>query len=179
MNDTVHYAEHTVTKKYEGRYRLQRFLGITAFITAYVLILIVMLLIIGAGAVIWYVPLAPTAIFLTKKGIYNRFFNTEYTYTVAGGTFTLKRVNSDKYSKEIIRFKLSEASAILPYSEEYKSTVDALEPTKKIEAVSSMSAPDIYAISVNDTLIFVEGISKTVRLFSHYNKNTVAVKTRV
>ncbi len=179
MNDTVHFAEHTVTKKYEGKYRMHRVLGILCFIGFFVLLLIVMLLIIGAGAVIWYVPLAPTAIFLAKKGVYNRFFNTEYNYSVAGGTFTLNRINSERYKKKLISFKFSEASLIVPYNDEYKDKVDSLKPINRIEAVSSMSASDIYAISYNDTLIFVEGISKTVRLFAYYNKNTVSVKTRV
>jgi hypothetical protein len=179
MNDTVHFAEHTVTKKVEGKYAGKRFLGIVAFVGFYVLTLIVMLLIIGAGAVIWYVPLAPTAIFLTKKGVYDRFFNTEFTYSIAGGTFTLKRVNSDRYAKELISFKLSEASLILPYNDEYRTQIDSLSVTNRIEAVSSMSASDIYAIHVKDTLIFVEGISKTVRLFSYYNKSTVVTNTRV
>lgn len=179
MNDTVHFAEHTVTKKYEGKYRISRFFAIIGFITFFAALLIVMLIIIGAGAVIWYVPLSPTAIFLAKKGVYDRYFNSDYTYTIAGGTFTLKRVNSDKYIKELISFKLSEASMILPYTDEYKNQIDRAPSVNRIEAVSSMSSPDIYAISVNDTLIFVEGISKTVRLFSHYNKNTVITKTRV
>ncbi len=179
MNDTVHFAEHTATKKYEGKYKLHRFLAIIGFIAFFILVLVILLLIIGAGAVIWYVPLAPTAIFLAKKGVYDRFFNTEYTYSIAGGTFTLKRVNSDRYKKELLRFKLCDASLILPYVGEYKDEVDRLTPSVRIEAVSSMSAPDVYAISVNETLVFVEGISKTVRLFSYYNKNTVVTNTRV
>ena len=179
MNDTVHFAEHTVTKKYEGKYRTKRFFAILAFISFFILVLIVMLLIIGAGAVIWYVPLTPTAIFLAKKGVYDRFFNTEYSYTVAGGVFTLTEVNSDRYKKTLTSFRVSEATEILPYSGEYKATVDAIQHTKRIEAVSSMKADDIYAIAHGDELIFVEGISKTVRLFSHYNKNTVMSKTKV
>ena len=179
MNDTVHFAEHTVTKKYEGKYRTARIFGIIAFIAFFVLVLVIMLLIIGAGAVIWYVPLSPTAMFLAKKGVYNRYFNTEYTYTVAGGVFTLKQINSEKYCKTLTSFRISEASMILPYANERKEQIDALKPLKRIEAVSSMKADDIYAILHGDELIFVEGISKTVRLFSHYNKNTVAIQTRV
>lgn len=179
MNDTVHFAEHTVTKKREGKYRRNRFFAIIGFVAFFILVLVIMLLIIGAGAVIWYVPLSPTAMFLVKKGVYDRYFNTEYNYSIAGGTFVLTQINSDRYKKELIRFKLSEASLILPYDGEYKEKVDSLSPASRIEAVSSMSASDVYAISVNGTLVFIEGISKTVRLFNYYNKNTVVTNTRV
>ncbi|MBO5040520.1 MAG: hypothetical protein J6D09_05435 [Clostridia bacterium] len=177
MNDTVHFAEYTVTKKREGKYRRNRILAIIGFIAFFVLVLIIMLLIIGAGAVIWYVPLSPTAMFLAKKIVYDRYFNTEYNYCIAGGTFILNRINSERYKKEILRFKLSDADMIVPYVDEYKEKIDRLAPKTRIEAVSSMSASDIYAISVNDTLVFVEGISKTVRLFKLYNKNTEITNT--
>ncbi|MBE6583285.1 MAG: hypothetical protein E7648_08510 [Ruminococcaceae bacterium] len=99
MNDTVHFAEYTVTKKREGKYRRNRILAIIGFIAFFVLVLIIMLLIIGAGAVIWYVPLSPTAMFLAKKIVYDRYFNTEYNYCIAGGTFILNRINSERYKK--------------------------------------------------------------------------------
>ncbi len=179
MNDTVHFAEHTVTKKYEGKYKRARLLAIVGVVAFFVLLLIIMLMVIGAGAFIWYVPLSPTAIFLSKKLVYDRFFNTEYNYTIARGTLTLKRVNSDRYEKVLTTLKLSEARAILPYTESYRGYIDGLALPNRIEAVSSMSAPDIYAIESDDTLIFIEGISKTVKLLKYFNSNAVIEETAV
>ncbi len=179
MNGSVHYAEHTVTKKYEGKYKAFRLCGILLFVAAFILIAVIMIALIGAGAFIWLVPLSPTAIFIAKKLIYDRFFNTEFTYIISGGTFTLQKINSERYKRTLIQFKLSDASAILPYQGIYKERIDALSYAKRIEAVSSMNCEDIYAIFANDTLIFIEGIAKTVRLMCFYNKSSVAIQTKI
>jgi hypothetical protein len=182
MNDTAHYAEHRITRKYEGEYGGRHALTVALFIICPILILTVMLATIGFGAFFWFVPLSPTAILICKKGIYDRYFGLDYTYVVAGGTFSLSREHDGRYKREVIRFTVADAEMILPYRGN-EETVNSITPDRKIKAVHTMKGDDVYAIAVNDkdgkkNLIFIDGISSTVRLFKLYNKNTVVKATK-
>ena len=183
MDGTAHYAEHSVLRKYEGSYGRKHTLAIALFIIGPLALLIALLALIGAGAFIWFVPLSPTAILICKRGIYDKYFGTEYTYKIAGGNFTLTRHHDNRYVRDLLSFTISKAEFILPYREEYKNVIDSAKYDKKIEAVSSMKGEDVYAILFTDekgikTLIFVDGISKTVKLMNLYNRNAVVVPTR-
>ena len=182
MNDTAHYAEHRITRRYEGKYGAMHALTVAMFIICPILVLAIMLATIGFGAFFWFVPLSPTAILICKKGIYDRYFGLDYTYVISGGTFTLTREHDGRYKKEVIRFTVADAQMILPYRE-YEKAVNEIQPDRRIEAVRTMKGEDVYAIAVNDrdgkkNLIFVDGISSTVKLFKLYNKDTVVKKTR-
>ena len=182
-NNSVHYAEHSVVKKYEGKYGKMHSLAIALFIIGPLLVLIGMLALVGAGAFIWFVPLSPTAILICKRGIYDRYFGSEYIYKIAGGVFTLTRHHDGRYVREIMNFTVSKAEFILPYRDEHIQTINSAKYDKRIEAVSSMKGDDVYAILIDDskgakTLLFIDGISKAVKLMSLYNKNTVVVQTK-
>lgn len=182
MNGTAHFAEHEVTRKYEGNYGVKHGIAIALFIICPIVLLLIMLATIGAGAFIWFVPLSPTAILICKKGIYDRYFGLEYVYTVSGGRFSLSSHHDGRYRRELISFPVADAELILPLREN-RETVEAISADRRIEAVTTMNGEDVYALLYTDgegkrNLIFVDGIKDTVKLFKFYNKNTVAVSTR-
>lgn len=183
MNDTAHYAEHSVTKKYEGSYGRRRVLAIILFVICPIAVLTLMLAAIGAGAFIWFVPLSPTAILIAKGFIYDRFFGTEYTYIIAGGTLTVtEHHHNGRYKRELISFRISSAELILPLREN-RDKISAIRSERRIEAVASMSGEDVYAIAVTDNsgkrcLVFIDGIQKAVRLLNLYNRSAVVRETR-
>lgn len=183
MNDTAHYAEHSVRRKYEGEYGRRHALAIALFIIGPIIVLIAMLAIIGAGAFIWFVPLSPTAILICKRGIYDKYFGLEYTYKISGGTFSLTRHHDGRYVKKLLSFTISKADVILPYRDKYIREIDTLKYDKRIEAVSTMKGDDVYAILYTDengkrVLLFIDVIAKSMKLLSLYNKNTVSVQTK-
>ena len=183
MDDSTHYAEHGVLRKYEGKYGRMHSLTIAMFIIGPLLVLFGMLAIIGAGAFIWFVPLSPTALLICKRGIYDRYFGSEYTYKLSGGTFTLTRHHDGRYVRELLNFTIAKAEFILPYRDSYIEKINSTKYDKRIEAVTSMKGDDVYTIFYTDDkgvkhLIFIDGISKFVKLMNLYNKSTVVVPTK-
>ena len=173
MNDSVHYFTHTVAKKFEGGYGKKRRLAIALYIIGPLAVLTLMLAVIGAGAFIWFVPLCPTVMAIVIKVVNNRFFSIEYRYTISRSELTVEELRGSR-AKTLAVVKISEASVIAPYGAN-KTDLDMLNADKRIEAVSSMTQGNVYALycpSVN-TLIFINVIEKTVRLLYHYNKCTV------
>ena len=185
MNDSVHYAEYSVEKKYEGAYGRKRKLAILLYILAPILLLILLLATVGAAAILWYIPLSPMFFLFVIRTTYNRYFKIEYDYRVATGELVIAEVYNKKSRKDILTVKLANAEAIAPYRDEHRDLCDKGSYDRVIEAVSSMNAEDIYFAIVPDeddkskkTLVYFEVTSKMLRLLSLYNRKTVVVKVR-
>ena len=182
MNGSAHFFEHRITRSYEGRYGRLHALAIALFIICPILLLFFMLWLIGAGAFIWFVPLSPTAILLCKRGIYDRFFGRDYCYTVSAGTLTVTSDHDGRYKREETSFSVSDAEIIAPYHDN-RSVIDALKVDRRIEAVKTMKGEDVYAIAYTDKdgkkiLLFIDGLSVSVKLLKLYNKVTVVKQTK-
>ena len=86
-----------------------------------------------------------------------------------------------KSMRELCRVRVSAMKTVAPYSGEYKAIADAVKESNRIEAVSSMSAADIY-FGVFDRdgaeyAIFFEATEKTLKVLRYYNQNTVTTQT--
>jgi hypothetical protein len=175
MNDSVHYFSHTVTKKFEGSYGKKRRLAIAMYFIGPLAVLTLMLATIGAGAFIWFVPLCPTVMAIVVKVVNHRFFSVEYRYTISKSELIVEEQSGSR-SKKLAALRISDAELIQPYGSN-KEMVDSLDVKARIEAVSTMTSPDVYAIycpsEEGATLIFINAPEKTVKLLYHYNKCTV------
>ncbi len=173
MNDSVHYFTHTVTKKYEGSYGRKRRLALALYVIGPLAVLTLMLATIGAGAFIWFVPLCPTVMAIVIKVVNNKLFSVEYRYTVSKSELIVEELKGSK-PKALATVKISEAELIVPYKDNM-DMIGSLNAKRRIEAVTSMLAEDIYAIYCPQEmlLLFINATEKTVKLLYHYNKRTV------
>ncbi len=188
MNDSSHYAEYAVEKKYEGAYGRKRALAIALYILTPILILIILLAASPYSAaitVLVFIPLAPTFLFFIIRTTYGRFFKIEYEYRVATGELTIAEIYNKKSRKDIVTVTLANAETIAPYRDQYKDECDKGSYDRVIDSVSSMNSPDIYFVIVPDeedkskkTLVYFEATSKMLRLLSLYNRKTVVDKVR-
>jgi len=185
MNDSVHFAEYAVEKKYEGSYGRKRAFAITLYVLGPILLLFLMLYIMGGAAVIWFVPLCPMFLLIVVRLTYNRYFKIEYDYRIAVGEFTVSEVYNKRSRKEILSEKIATFEAIAPYRDQYKDACDRGSYDRVIEAVSSMSSPDVYYAVIPDsddpavkTLLFFEATSKMLRLLNLHNRKTVMSQVR-
>lgn len=185
MNDSVHFAEYSVEKQYEGRYGRNRAIAITLYIVGPILLLLLMLFVMGPAAVIWFVPLCPMFLLMVVRKTYNRFFRIEYDYRIATGEFSVAEVYGKRARKEILTERIAGFEAIAPYRDAYKDACDRGSYHRVIEAVSSMSSPDVYyAVIPNEddpkvkTLLFFEATEKMLRLLHLHNRKTVVTRVR-
>ncbi len=185
MNETAHYAEYSVVKKYEGSYGRMRAVAIALYILCPLLLLLFLLFLMGWGAMIWFIPLCPLFLLIVVRVTYNRFFRIEYDYRVAGGDFNIAEVYNNRSRKEKFNFRISSAEMIAPYRDSYRQAADRLSFSARYEAVSSMNAEDLYFAVVPDeednsvkTIVFFEPTSKMLSLMNFYNRRTVVTKVR-
>ena len=174
MTDSVHYFERAVIKKYEGAYGRRRALAILAYILCPILLLVLLLMLVGTAAVIWFIPLSPMAIIAVIKMTYGRFFRIEYEYVIAKGTLTVSAVSGKKYRKELFSSKISELSYIGPVTDRSKES----DCKTVINAASSLGIPDLYAAVKDQTLLYFEPSEKMLRSLQLYNRETVITEVR-
>ena len=112
-----------------------------------------------------------------------RYVQIEYEYIILDGEFRMLEVYGSKSMRTLVSTRVSGMTAIAPYDHAHKAAADAVPPSNRIEAVSSMSAPDIYYAIFRDGdedfVIFFEAIEKTLKVLRYYNENIVITKTRV
>ncbi len=110
-----------------------------------------------------------------------RFVSIEYEYCILDGEFRMLKLYGSKSMRELCRVRVSAMKAVAPYTGEYKAAADNIKAANRIEAVSSMSSPDIYyAIFDEDGeeyAVFFEANEKTLKVLKYYNSATVLAKT--
>ncbi len=178
--DQTNFAEYRVTKEVEGSYKAKRI----AMQIGYGLFPILMLAVLAAIHV--YLIFPGILLVFLYVALLNKlvkpltwiYFNYDYYYKVQLGTFKVERIYSEAKRKVLVEKKVSDLETIAPYTGEYKKIADDPSITKRIEAVSTMKAKEIYFATFTDTdgkkaVVFFEPLQKTIKLMSFYNKNTV------
>ena len=176
-NAASNFVNYGVKKKPEGKYGLKR----TLFILMYILIPAA---IAGVFIAIKILPiLATLPVFLWMLIFFTwRYVSVEYEYIILDGEFRMLKVYGSKSMRVLVSTRVSGMTAIAPYDHAHKAAADAVPAANRIEAVSSMSASDIYyAVFKEDNedyVVFFEATEKTLKVLRYYNDKTVITKTR-
>ena len=176
-NAASNFVNYGVKKKPEGKYKLKRALLIMAYI-------LVPLAVAGVFIANNILPILATLpvfiwmfIFFTWK-----YVSIEYEYIILDGEFRMLEVYGSKSMRTLVSTRVSGMTAIAPYDHAHKAAADAVPAGNRIEAVSTMSASDIYYAIFKDNgedcVIFFEATEKTLKVLRYYNENTVITKTR-
>ncbi len=178
-NAASKFVNYGVKKKVEGKYILKRILLILGYLLFAVVYSVIFLgPFIKIPGVIAFLPLFIwILIFFTW-----RFVSIEYEYYILDGEFRMLEVYGSKSSRELCRVRVSAMKTIAPYRDANKAAADAIDSANRIEAVSSMSAPDIYygifaGDDGNDCVVFFEVAEKTLKVLKYYNSEIEIVKT--
>ena len=180
MNDSVHFAEYSVTKKYEGAYARKRLLAILLYIICPIVVSVLCIWWMGWIAVVWLVPFGVTFLAFIVRKTYGRFFKIEYDYRIAAGEMEIAEVYDKKARKVILTAKIADFETIAPYRDEYRAACDKGTYDRVIESVSSLKAPHVYFGVYPDpdkpsskTLVYFEPTTALLRLISKFNRKTV------
>ena len=111
------------------------------------------------------------------------YVSPAYYYTVDTSYFTVLTVYGGKYEKDFVKLRISEATMIAPFNDEYKHYAHADADAIRYEAVSSFGASDIYFITFTDAsgkpaVVFFEATEQMLKAMKYYNsKALVMTKT--
>ncbi len=176
-NAASNFVNFGVKKKSEGSYKLKRTLLLMAYILVPVAIATVFIS-------IKILPILATLPVFTWMFIFFtwRYASIEYEYIILDGEFRMLEVYGAKSMRVLCSTRVSGMTAIAPYNHANKAAADAVPAANRIEAVSSMSASDIYYAVFKDGgedfVVFFEATEKTLKALRYYNDKTVITKTR-
>lgn len=180
-NATGYFVNYGVKKKTDGPLLLQRLLlilGYTAFVAVFAAFCFGLILPVKVPPLFAFVILFTCIIvFFTW-----RYVQIEYEYIILDGEFRMLKIYGSRQMRELCRVRVSAMKAIAPYTGEYMAAADAVPASRRIMAVSSPSAADIYyAIFADadgvDTAVFFEVTEKTMKVLRYYNSAVVITKT--
>lgn len=182
------YAEYSVNKTVEGKYKMQRILMVLAYIGVFFAVIAIVAVISGIfpslgmfGVVLF--ALAPLAMWVMIHFTWG-LVSIEYKYVIDHSEFSLYTVYGGKNEKLMFKCKMKEFELIAPYNDEYKGQLRAFGATNTIEAVPTMNTYDIYFALHKDennvrTALFFQVTNYTLKAFKYYNKEALVVTETV
>lgn len=175
------YIEHAVRKKADGSLLVKKSLLISVWIALpIVLTLFGIVLFKGAPTSLL---IAPFWIALSVAlGVYTyRFVSIEYEYTIASGYIIVDVIYGSKSRKTMVEVAIKDMEELAPYTPDSQRLIDAKDIEKVYDAVSEMSAPDVYyGIFTNSkgqkSVLFFEAPDKALAVLRPLNRNMIMRK---
>lgn len=175
-NEFTSFINYMVTKKVEGRYKLDRTLMILGYVAVGLIYALLFTVAIKLPALLTFTPILIWFI------VYSTwlYVNIEYEYTIVGGVMRGMEVFGMRKFREIFSVRISSMEIIAPYSGEYRISADDASVKNRYYCVSSMSSPDVWFgryknESGEECVVFFEVVDKTLRCLRFYNSDAVKV----
>lgn len=111
-----------------------------------------------------------------------RFTNVDYEYVLCDGKMEMIKIYGGSKRKILYRQKINEMDIIAPangeWAEQYKDYLDETKYDKVFRCCTSMKTTDLYFASFNHeklgkTLVYFNGIKKSVDIFRYHTTKTV------
>ena len=74
----------------------------------------------------------------------------EYEFSIWSGELTVSRILGSRSRRRLLSIEIREIACIVPYDDEHVDAVARFRPEKKTFAISSMDAPELYAVMWKD-----------------------------
>lgn len=172
MEDSVNYAEYTVSQKSEGAYKRKRILLILSYIAVGLIELVVFVGILKIWPLGMFVPISIAILY------YFTWNNVEHKYEVVNAKFRVSKTHG-KRMETVFEALVSEFSLIAPMTDDYR---DQWEKADKIlDYRSSKKTPDSYFARLEKdgttTVVYFEAINKMLKVMKFYNAKATVVTT--
>ena len=178
------YAEYSVAKAIEGKYKQQRFLMILLYIGVAIgvvgLLVGISQLFPGLGMIaLFSVALGPLAVWMMVFFTWHKV-SIEYKYVIDHSEIVFSTVYGGKSEKEMLRCKVKDFELIAPLNDEYKGQLEAFNADITVEAYPSLSSYDIsFALKTDEnnkkTAVIFQVTNYTLKAFKYYNKDALVM----
>ena len=168
------YAEFAVSRKPDGKIKMQRFLFVLLYIAFAVAYCFVFLVLVKMGPVIAILPL-----FLLIMWFFTwKLTKIEYMYIVTQGYFHVYAYNGYNKAKEVFKEKLSENEGIYPLGDsDYEKFANACEA--ELDYSAGKNTADryfaIFRINGKNTAVYFTASSKLLTCMRYFGGENVGV----
>lgn len=178
-------CEHVVERKKTGLYRYKS-QAIASLFVIIPMIIIVVCMAIGSMSkellfLRWSVFLIPLFVWIALKfgPIAAAYGSVAYEYSVCSGEMSFAKIYGDRFRREWVEFKLSDAEKIAPYHFlNHRESADNGSFAEVYKACSSMDAPYLYYCIFKNSknqrcIVYFEVIKKSLKMIKTYFPATV------
>ena len=176
MEESINYAEYTVEKKPEGKNLQKRIMLIGLYVLALAVIVTLISLTQGAGAVwggVFFVLLVALVWFTW------RLVKEERKYEVINAKLKIQELNGSGKGKVVFENLVSEFTIIAPMTAEYESQYKTADEILDFRGDSK--SPDAYFARLEkdgkSTVIYFEVVNKMLKVMKFYNSKGTVVTT--
>ena len=178
-------CEHVVERKKVGLYKYKSFAIASLFVIIPFIIIVVCMAVGSVSTSLiflrWSIFLVPLFVFIAVKfgPIAAAYGRVAYEYSVASGEMSFAKIYGDRFRREWVSFKISDAEKVAPYHFlTYKDEADNGCFDAVYRAYSSMDAPNLYYCIFRNSrnqrcIVYFEVIKKSLRMIKTYCPSTV------
>lgn len=177
-------CEHVVERKKEGLYKYKAYAIASLFVIIPVVFIVICMAIAGVSKNLvflrWSIFLVPLFVFIAAKfgPIATAYGRVAYEYSVSSGEMSFAKIYGDRFRREWVSFKLSDAERVAPYAGQYVAEADRGSFFAVYKACSSMDAPHLYYCVFKDSksrrcIVYFEVIKKSLRMIKTYCPSAV------
>lgn len=174
MNENLEF-DYTVTKKAEGKYRLNRFLMILGYVVFGMIFFFGLYLAHLYQFIAFIILIEWIAVFFTW-----RYVSIEYRYETLSGGIKFYTVYGGKKKKLLLDMRIKDFLSIKPHDPEAEND----ECAEQMICLSSLKdVPDHYVATYKNAenklcAVHFEATQKTLKILKFYNSETVVSETR-
>ena len=175
MNDSQNY-EKLIQKKTEGKLLLSK-ISLVILYVVFAVVCVLLIIFPGKANPLLFVLAALIEWILIKFTW--RLTQIEYEYAIFDGIFVLSKILGKSSRRDIFESKLSEATKVAPYAEQYIIELNTKKVERIIKAISSENADNVWFIlfekeNGDAAVILFEADEKSLKLIRRSCHRAVA-----
>lgn len=185
VTDMDFLCEHTVEKRRTGLYRYKAHAIGSLFVIIPLVIIVICMAISGISKELlflrWSIFLIPLFVFIAVKfgPIATAYGRVAYEYSIVSGEMSVAKIYGDRFRREWVEFKLSDAERIAPYNYmNYGDDAECGNFDAVYRACSAMDAENLYYCIFRNAknercIVYFEAIKKSLKMIKTYFPATV------
>jgi len=180
---SVNFAEHRVTKKVEGSYKMKRLLFRLGQVVFMLLPIIVGLSVFQL--LLWLTPVFVLLGLKLGNVLFKRWLDIEYEYAIVAGELRVDTVYGNFRRVPMTSVRFRDMTAIAPVNDaSAKAVIEATDYAHRYEPVSTLNHPNShYGVYSNEAgekcVIFFEVNEKMVEQIKRFNPTAKVVWTKI
>ena len=178
-HESGNFAELTVEKKPEGKYKLLKLARVGIVIGWMILMLLAMFLIGGIFIFLGAILLATGTFFINH--ITAPMAMTEYRYSILSGEMIFDKIMGGMIKKDdILKIHVADMSVIAPYHSDKKELYEASDIVNRYDFCSTLTEPDVYFAIFEEngqkSAVLFDATQKALKVMKFLNKEAITMR---
>lgn len=178
-HESGNFAELTVEKKPEGKYKLMK-VARTGIVVGWIILMLILMFAIGGIFIFLGAILLATGTFYINH-ITRPMAMTEYRYSILSGDMIFDMIKGGMKKKDdILKVHVADMSVIAPYHSDKKALYDASDIVTRYDFCSTLTEPDVYFAIFEEngqkSAVLFDATQKALKVMKFLNKDAITMK---